>query len=359
MREITADNLSDLARGAAVLGTGGGGDPFVGRLLAQQALKRHGPVTLLDVDEIDDDALVIPTAFMGAPTVMLEKLPAGDEILGAMRAVEELLGRPATHTVSIEAGGLNSMTPFVAAAEAGIPLIDADGMGRAFPELQMLLPTLGGVQASPMALSDERGNAVTMRTSDNAWAERLARAATVEMGCSAAVSLYVLTGRQVKDHMVPGTLTLCEKVGRAIRQAREGHDDPVAAAATALGGHLVFTGKVTDVRRGTSGGFARGAARLAGLAEDGGSTMELSFQNENLVATRDGDVVVSVPDLICVLDTDTGEPVTTETLRYGLRVSVLGVPCDPRWRTPAGLALAGPAYFGYEHAYEPLPAAEV
>ncbi|MER5949504.1 DUF917 domain-containing protein [Streptomyces sp. NPDC001904] len=359
MREITADNLPDLARGAAVLGTGGGGDPFVGRLLAEQALKQHGPVTLLDVDEIDDDAVVIPTAFMGAPTVMLEKLPSGDEILGAMRALEDLLGKRATHTVSIEAGGLNSMSPFVAAAEAGVPLIDADGMGRAFPELQMLLPTLGGIPASPMALADERGNSVALRTDGNAWAERLARAATVEMGCSAAVSLYALTGRQAKDHLVPGTLTLCERVGRAIREAREGHDDPVAAAATTLGGRLVFTGKVADVRRTTTGGFARGTARLTGLDGDSGSTLELSFQNENLVATHDGTVVVSVPDLICVLDSDSGEPVTTETLRYGLRVSVLGVPCDPRWRTPEGLALAGPGYFGYDHTYEPLPAAEV
>lgn len=354
MREITTENLPDLARGAAVLGTGGGGDPFVGRLLAQQALAQHGPVTLVDVDEIDDDALVIPTAFMGAPTVMLEKLPSGDEVLRAMRAIEELLGRKATHTVSLEAGGLNSMTPFVAAAEAGIPLIDADGMGRAFPELQMLLPTLGGVQASPMAIADERGNALTMRTTDNAWAERLARAATIEMGCSAAVSLYVLTGRQVKEFMVPGTLSLCEKVGRAIREAREGHDDPVGAATRALGGHRVFGGKISDVQRTTEGGFARGSAVLAGLDDDNGSVMELSFQNENLVATRDGDVVVSVPDLICVLDTDTGEPVTTEMLRYGLRVSVLAVPCDPRWRSPEGLALAGPAYFGYEHTYVPV-----
>ncbi|GGZ02987.1 DUF917 domain-containing protein [Streptomyces poonensis] len=359
MREITAEHLPDLARGAAVLGAGGGGDPYIGRLLAQRALGRHGPVALVGVDEIDDGALVIPTAFMGAPTVVLEKLPAGDELLAALRAVEELLGRRATHTVSLEAGGLNSMTPFVAAAEAGVPLIDADGMGRAFPELQMLLPTLGGVPASPMALADERGNAVVLRTADNVWAERLARASTVEMGCTAAVSLYVLTGRQVKDHMVPGTLSLCERVGRAVREARTERGDPVAAAAAVLRGRLVFTGRISDVLRSTRGGFARGTARLAGLSGDTGATLELSFQNENLVAARDGEVVVSVPDLICVLDTDTGEPVTTETLRYGLRVSVLGAPCDPRWRSPEGLALAGPGYFGYAHDYVPLSVTDV
>jgi DUF917 family protein len=354
MREVTVQDLPDMARGAAVLGTGGGGDPYVGRLLAQQAISKHGPVTLVDPMDLPDDAVVIPTAFMGAPTVMLEKLPSGVELTAALQALEGLIGKRATHTVSIEAGGLNSLMPFVAAAELGLPLVDADGMGRAFPELQMLLPTLGGISATPMALADERGNAITMRTLNNKWAERFARTATIEMGCSSAISLYVLTGKQVKEFMVHGTMTLCQTIGAAIRQAAESHLDPVGAAADVLGGRSIFQGKLVDVRRGTEGGFARGDAELEGLGADLGARMHISFQNENLVASRDGDVVASVPDLICILDTDTGEPVTTETLRYGLRVTVVAAPCDPRWRSPEGLALAGPAYFGYEHAYVPV-----
>lgn len=354
MREITVDDLMDMARGAAVLGTGGGGDPYIGRLLAQQAIRTHGPVTLMDVDEVPEDALIIPSAFMGAPTVMLEKIPSGAELTGALRALEDLLGRKATHTISIEAGGLNSMIPIAAAAELGLPLIDADGMGRAFPELQMLLPTLGGIAATPMALADERGNSITMRTIDNAWAERFARSATVDMGCSAAVSLYVLTGSQLRDYTVHGTMTLCQRVGAAIREAVAQHADPVEAAATSLGGRRLFDGKLTDVERCTVGGFARGEATIDGLGSDIGERMSVSFQNENLVARRGDEVLASVPDLICMLDTDTGEPVTTEALRYGLRVSVLAVPCDPRWRSPEGLALVGPGYFGYDHEYVPI-----
>jgi DUF917 family protein len=354
MREIEISQLADIARGAAVLGTGGGGDPYVGRLLAEQALREHGPVTLVDPSEVPDDAVVVPAALMGAPTVMLEKLPRGDEATRALLALEQLLGSKATHTVSLEAGGLNSVIPFIAAAELGLPLIDADGMGRAFPELQMVLPTLGGVTATPMAMADERGNSAVLNTTGNGWAERLARAVTVEMGASSAVSLYALDGRQLKDHMVWGTITLCEQVGRDIREARERHDDPVAAAVARLRGRELFTGKVTDVARRTVAGFARGEATLAGLGADDGANFSLSFQNEHLIAVRDGEVVASVPDLICVLDSETGEPVTTETLRYGLRVTVLGAPCDARWRTPEGLALAGPRYFGYDHEYEPI-----
>lgn len=353
-RQIHVEDLRDMARGAAVLGTGGGGDPFVGRLLAEAAIRKHGPVDLVDPLELDDDAVVIPTAYMGSPSVMLEKMPSGQEVISALRALEDLIGRKATHTISIEAGGINSMIPFSAAAELGLPLVDADGMGRAFPELQMLLPTLAGISATPMALGDERGNSVVMRTIANRWAERFARSVTVDMGCSAAVTLYVLSGREVKDHMVHGTMTLCQRIGVAIREATQQHRDPVQAAADTMGGRKLFQGKVIDIERGTKAGFNRGHAVLDGLAADLGAKFELSFQNEHLVASRDGVVQASVPDLICVLDTDSGEPVTAETMRYGLRVSVIAAPCDARWRTPEGLALVGPAYFGYEHEYVPV-----
>src|SRR5437588_8587474 len=131
MRQVVEADLEDLAIGAAVLGTGGGGNPYIGKLLAQQAIRQHGPVTLVDADEVADDALVVPAAMMGAPTIMVEKLPRGDEVVRAFKALAEYLGQPVTHTVSAEAGGINSMMPFVVAARMRLPLVDADTMGRA------------------------------------------------------------------------------------------------------------------------------------------------------------------------------------------------------------------------------------
>ena len=165
-------------------------------------------MTLVAVDEVPDDALVVPSAMMGAPTVMVEKLPSGDEIIRAFRTLEEYLGRHITHTVSIEAGGLNSTTPFSVAAQMKIPLVDADGMGRAFPEIQMVTPTMFGISATPMALADEKGNTALITTVDNRWTERLARSITVDMGATAMIALYVLTGKQLKESMVPGTIGL-------------------------------------------------------------------------------------------------------------------------------------------------------
>lgn len=346
LAKITETDLPALARGAAVLGTGGGGDPYVGRLLAEQALRRFGPVPLVAPADLPADACVVPVAMMGAPTVMVEKTPSVELIGHAVTALARHLGVTPTHVACIEAGGVNSTFPIVAAAQLGLPLVDGDGMGRAFPELQMVLPTLDGIAATPMSIADEKGNTGVLTTVDNHWSESLARSLTITMGCSAIISNYVMTGAQAAHSLVAGTLSLCTAIGRAVEVARAELDDPVEAVRSVLGGRVLHTGKVTDVARRTTTGFARGEARIAGSDSDG--TLTLNFQNEHLVAWRDGEAVVTTPDLIVVLDSDTGEPVTTEQLRFGHRVCVLAAPADERWRSPGGIALTGPRYFGYD-----------
>ncbi|RCG32920.1 DUF917 domain-containing protein [Sphaerisporangium album] len=347
-RLITEPDLDDLAAGAAVLGTGGGGDPHIGRLLARAAIRAGGPVPLVPLGEVPDDAVAVVVAMMGAPTVMLEKVPAVEQAALAVQAVAAYLGRRPTHLICAEAGGVNALVPVVAAAGLGLPVVDADGMGRAFPELQMVMPTLYGLGATPMSIADEKGNRGIFDTVDNKWAERLARSATIDMGCAAMIGLYPMTGTQAREALVPGTLSLCAELGRVAREARAAHRDPVAAVTSLLGGVELFGGKVVDVVRRTEGGFARGEAVLEGFDGRHGELL-LRFQNEHLVAVRDGEVVATVPDLICVLDAETGAAVTTESLRYGQRVRVLAAPCDPRWHTAEGLELVGPRYFGYEH----------
>lgn len=354
IRSITADDMEDIAIGGAVLGTGGGGDPYVGKLMAQQAIRKHGPVNLMDVAELADDALVVPVCMMGAPTVMTEKLPQGDELINAFTALEKLLGRKIDAVLCGEAGGVNSTTPFVVAAAAGLPLIDGDGMGRAFPELQMVTFTLSGVSSTPMVLCDDKGNSIVLDTVSNAWTERLARAATIEMGGSALLAFYPMSGKVAKQAVVRGTLSLCARIGRTLRETRAAHGDPVAALADMLDAQILFHGRVTDIERRTEGGFARGKATLTGVEDYRGASLRLDFQNEFLIAERDGTVLATTPDLITVLEADSGDPVTTDSLRYGQRLVALAFPCNPLWRTPEGIELVGPRYFKYDMDYVPL-----
>ena len=351
---ITEDLLEPIATGAAILGTGGGGNPYIGRLRAREVIRQHGPVPVLAPEELSDDARVVCVGGIGAPTVGIEKL-RDRQSYDALRAIEECTGEKATAMISNEIGGSNSLEPLIPAAFAGLPVVDADGMGRAFPEFQMKTYFVYGVPCCPMALADEKGNIAIIRdVVSPLWAERLARAVTVQMGCAACYAVAPMSAEQVRRTAIPHTLSLARRLGEAVEKARSRGMDPTEAVLATCPGVVLFIGKVVDVERRTGAGFARGAVSIDGLDEHRGERMSIEFQNENLIARRDGDIVCTVPDLICAVATESGEPITTEVMRYGLRVTVLGFPAPDLWTTPAGLAVVGPRAFGYELDYSPL-----
>lgn len=355
MRTIGLDQIEDIALGASLLGAGGGGDPYIGKLMAMGAIREYGPVTLLDPDEIPDDALIVPMAMMGAPTVLAEKAANGRECRALYDVVSTYFGRKVYAFMPMEAGGFNSMFPIVCSATLGLPLVDVDGMGRAFPELQMVTFTIGGVSATPMALTDEKGNAVIFKTISNKWTEELARAVTMSCGGSVAVSLYPMDGKTVKAYGVKRIVTRSEELGKAIRTIKEGTgQSPEVRFLQFTGGMRLFRGKICDVLRETRGAFNFGTVVMDGIGDYKGKQAKVEFQNENLTATVDGRIVATVPDLICLVDSETFLPITTDALKYGKRVLVVGLPCFNLWRSPKGLALVGPRYFGCDTDYIPL-----
>lgn len=357
---INRDDLPDLARGAAVLGTGGGGDPHLGKAMVDYALRAGDEsVTVYDVDEVADDAFVVPIAGMGAPTISHEKLPSREEPVAALRAIERHLGKRADAVVPVEVGGINSTIPLLVAAQTGLPVVDGDGMGRAFPELQMKTFAAYGVAGSPCALAGAGSETVIVDTGrDNHRMEWLARGVTIRLGGAALIAEFTMTGRQLKDTAVRGSLSLAMRIGRALRAARTDHSDPLDALAETIAAtdfqhvRTLFRGKVVDVERRTEGGFARGTARLGGFGTD--EELVISFQNEHLQATLDGRVLCTVPDLIAVLDAETGEAITTEAMRYGQRVNVVGIAAPPIMRSDVALEAFGPAAFGIEEPFIPL-----
>lgn len=354
MRKIGVKEIEDMAVGAAVLGTGGGGDPYVGKLMAIQAIKECGEVTMISPEEVPDDAIVVPSSMMGAPTILVEKIPNGHEPFRTFDALEKMIGKKVYATMSIEAGGLNSMIPFVLAARRKIPIVDCDSMGRAFPELQMTTFHLHGITCAPMFICDEKGNTVSMETVSNKWTEDIARAATAVMGGTAFMASYAVSGEMLKKACVPYTASKCEEIGRVIREAKDKYQNPVDAVLEVTHGFELFRGKVVDVERQTDGGFVRGKADLEGIREYKGENCEIYFQNENVIAKVGEEILATAPDLIINLDMETALPITTESLKYGARSVLISIPCSPQWRTSKGIETVGPRYFGYDVDYIPV-----
>ncbi len=266
----------------------------------RELVRSGAHITAVSVSALQDTDLICPVGGMGAPTISIERLPNGGEFLGALRAVEMAWGRPVTHVSSIEIGGANALRPLAVAAQAGLPIVDGDGMGRAFPELQMCTFAIAGLPITPIALQDVRGNSLLIRQVASAhWAEQIARAATVAMGRSAAMALFCLQPPHYRSTAITGTVSLTVRLGQAVRQARERHQDPVAAILALLPAQQLFVGKIVDVERRTAQGFARGSVLLA----NGPRRIGIEFQNEYLIArdVQTGEPLATVPDLICLV----------------------------------------------------------
>ncbi|HVA93060.1 MAG TPA: DUF917 domain-containing protein [Chloroflexota bacterium] len=355
-RTLTIEDIRALEIGAAILGTGGGGNPRIGRLRTEQLLKAGKKLTLIPLSALADEDIVVSVGGIGAPVVGIEKIERGDECYRAMRAVERAGGKPVTALISGEIGGANSMEPMITAAQAELPVVDGDGMGRAFPELQMCTFFVYGLHPSPAAIADEKDNVVVFTgVKDMYWLERLSRATAVDMGATAGYATPPMRGEFVRRFAVPGTVTQAIDLGQAVFDARKRKENPVQAILRACHGVALFEGKIVDLDRRLARGFAVGRATLHGLGPYSGSELMIDLQNENLIAIRDGVPVATVPDLICMVDLETGEAITTEVLRYGLRVAVLGLPCHDLMRTPEALRVFGPRAFGYDLDFHPLP----
>ncbi|MBB3609876.1 DUF917 domain-containing protein [Rhizobium sp. BK602] len=360
LRRLTPEDLDALEIGAGILGTGGGGNPYQGKLLALEAMKAGYEMKVLATDAIEPDALCMSIGGIGAPVVGVERIREGREGLRCLRAMEELIRTPIDAIVCEEIGGANSMNPLVTAALGGLPILDCDGMGRAFPEMQMTTFSIYGHSSTPSVMCDLHGNAVIFSHAvSEVWHERMARACVVAQGGAAMLATAPMQAHYVHQYGIPKSYTKAIALGEAVIRARKAQEDPIAAVCALEGGRRVFNGKITDLKRHLRGGFVVGEMELAGFDDCSGQTASVAIQNEFLVFRRDGVIEVCVPDLIVLLDVDTGYPITTEMLRYGQRVAIIAIPCHELLRSARALDVVGPAAFGYpDITYSPLPGPE-
>ena len=350
---LAEGDFEHLAVGAWILGTGGGGDPYHGLLNMRRLLDEGRPARLLQASELDDDDLVGVCGQMGAPLVSQERITDPAMISGAVERMEAYLGRRFAALMTVEIGGGNALQPFLAGAIMDRPVLDGDTMGRAFPAVQHSSFSVGNLSMTPCSMLDIRGNELLLTEAEDwVWTERITRRVCMEWGSRAFNVKGPRTGREVKEWGILGTVTKAIRIGSAVREAQVAHGDVVAEVLAEGSGRALLKGKVVDVRRRMTGGYLWGRTELEGLDTDAGSRMSIEFQNEFLVAWRDGRRVASVPELICVLDTESGEGVGSETLRYGQRVSVIVLPAPEIYLSERGLACAGPEAFGYDFSFE-------
>src|SRR5215470_7567569 len=288
LRSISESDLEPLALGAWILGAGGGGSPYHAYLNIRQLLRSGRGVILMDPASLADDDLVAVVSNMGAPLVGQERLTDPEIAAKPVRMMQQYLGRPFDAVMSLEIGGGNAIQPLLVSAILDLPVVDADCMGRAFPEAQMTSFAIHDLRMYPLTLVDVRDNAVVVaRAASWKWMERLSRTACVAVGSIASTCKAPRTGKEVKECGILYSTSKALRIGQAVRAARRAHHDPIEAVLTSEGGQRLFAGKLQDVDRRATEGFLRGTATIEGLDDFRGHTMRLAFQNEFAVAWLD------------------------------------------------------------------------
>lgn len=362
-RTIGEQELADVITGAAFLAGGGGGAPSQGfKLLEELKSLNKAKVTLLDVEEMTDDAWAVMVAIIGAPRAMMEarSFPEAVTAFKAMQAEAARDGKKITYLMAGELGGGNTMVPLYVAALEGVPFVDADGNGRAVPELATGLYPAGGIPESPMTMAASNGDTVVIHLKnklDHESAESIARHICMAYGQVAAFSTWVVNREMIADKLVPGSISRCMTVGRAFREAT-GMDGLSKALEEDAGAKRLFSGRISKIELKTEGGFDFGTTHLAGTGAWAGQSVSIDFKNENmLLRDHEGKVVATIPDLITTADLDTMSPLTNADTAEGQTVAVFGATAPANWlKSSAGFdsfrhILSG---LGYEGGYIPV-----
>jgi uncharacterized protein len=355
---LNRQDIDDITLGASILATGGGGDPEIGLLWAYNVLNKGNKIVLIKPEDVPDDAMIAIGGCLGAPVVLTEKTPNGDELNIAFQKLSDYLERDFVGVIPPEAGGVNTTVPMAVAGEMGLPVIDGDGMGRAFPELQMTSFHIGGVSVSPVAVINEKGYATIVDSEDAYMAESIVRQTAMSYGGISWIAGYPMNGIQMRQTCIPNTVSLTREIGRKVREARILHHDPIAEVEQITGGWSAFKGKIVDINRDfgaeSTKGFSMGRILMEGTGAYKGSTAIIDFQNEWLKLMIDDELICLPPDLITILDSETAEPIRTDIVKYGYRGTIVVIPAHERMKTGKALEVCGPRAFGYDLDFVPL-----
>ncbi|KAJ5993673.1 hypothetical protein N7451_009397 [Penicillium sp. IBT 35674x] len=367
---ISSTDLLFIAQGCKILGCGGGGDPYQEYLKARAIIRHHpGTVKVVSVDYLPDEALIGWTGCMGSPEVSMERLENNE----CLQAHDELMrvtrSPPVSGFLALEIGGGNGVLNLGVSAHYGVPCLDADYMGRAYPTFWQVTPNVYGSPSGdaliPATIASGDGTFITMTKSrTDRLVDKALRAACVEMGCRAGKAGPPKPARIVREQAITGTVSLAWWIGRAVALEKNINDkaqriiDEVGGSESAA---TLGQGKIIGVERVLKTGHTYGVLNVDGTLSDGTkAAIKIPFKNENAfveaVSNGQSKILASVPDLIAIIDAETGAGLGTPEYKYGLKVVIIAIAASPRWTdTKRGMELGGPGSMGFDEVeYNPI-----
>ncbi len=358
IQEITSAQMEDIIEGAVILGCGGGGDPRVARRILTDLSGEGLLFSLVDPASFPPEAFVCVLGYVGGGIDEKEQqLIAGRPVVWEhpiLKAAAELSVHERTRFdayVCSEIGAGNIMANFLVAAREGKPVLDGDIMGgRAKPEMSISLINIFNLPAAPLAAATHYGDvAVFTEVLSHDRVEQLcrymARASNGRLAVARSPSRWKVLARAVH----PGTVSDAMAIGRIVRDAESNKVERIADAMKAT---CLCQGRIEEFTRFRKDGFVSGEIHI----QAGGEAYRIWYKNENLVAWSNGQLHATCPDLIMLLDAQTGRGIYNwdDQLENTKEVVVLGKKAPDIWTSARGLELFGPQCFGFDFNYKSI-----
>ncbi|CCQ96985.1 conserved hypothetical protein [[Clostridium] ultunense Esp] len=301
MKVLNRQDLHDILVGCTVLGTGGGGELDEGIKMIDEDIRKGYEFRLVSLEEVPDDALIGSPYNAGSISPLSEedkekfKDLRVDKMYNvtSFKALEDFLGQKFYATISTELGGSNTAVAFSVAAKLGIPIIDGDPAGRSVPELQQSTFEMNNIPINPLSVATKFGDVIIIKeVIDGVRAEDIVRAIAVASQNTVGVTDHPILGKDIKNSVIPGAISYALKIGKALREARKLEKDVPGEVAKAGNGYVLFNGKVSDFNWVDEGGFTIGETYIEGQGEFEGDKYKIWYKNENLVAWKNGELML-------------------------------------------------------------------
>lgn len=354
---IRKGDIPSLAVGAKAISSGGGGDPKTIESLLMSIMDLNDLIEVKSVFDLKEE-LAVGVGLIGS--LYDENIPSGQEGVKALQLYESIVQNKVDALFPIEIGGINALTPLVTAAQTSLPLIDGDGMGRAFPELTMTTFNLSKIPLSPMVLQTQDTNQVVDKSIDIQKGAEIAKEFTSENGGHAHLICFGTKGKKIKSSIIPGTLHIILQLGNVIRSKLNKNNKMqklITIFENSMYGNPVqiISGVISEVNRWFDKGLLIGKFKVEGHSSISKKIidLEIEFKNE-FISIKGGQFIYTVPDIFLVLNEENLFPYSVSEIQTGLSVTVFVVTAPSILRTKEMLKWTGPGNFGLDCEYRSL-----
>ncbi|PLR79936.1 DUF917 domain-containing protein [Bacillus canaveralius] len=357
--QIKKQDIPLLAIGAKILSCGGGGNTKTVQNLLMSIMSDEDAIVVKTISDLVDER-VVAVGIMGSTILYDEHIPSGREGVQVLEVYESTHGTKVDALIPIEIGGVNALTPLVTAVLKNLPVVDGDGMGRAYPELSMTTFHLSGIPVAPLVLQTDDENMFIEDVDTIQSTTELAKDFMVRNEGFAHLLCFAANARKIKTSMIPGSLKLIHRLGVAVKKdtlKSQKIEEISAVFENSIYGkpNLVISGVVSGVNRWFEKGSLVGRLIVEGRFSSSNKRIEIEFKNEFISIKEEEQYVCTTPDLILVLNEENLLPYNVSEIQAGHSVIVFAVQAPNILRTKEMLELVGPENFDLAVSYKSLP----